>query len=97
MQAKRETSRSRRQDEPSSQFELNDKYYKGDKLKWEAEHVERIGEIKNIFTHLVGKPAYHYGDLGVDGNIILTAISEKLDMMWAGFVWLQMGSSYEVL
>jgi len=44
---------------------------------WEwARHVERIGEMKNAYRSLDGKPE----DLGVDGRIILEWVLGK----WVG-------------
>ena len=46
------------------------------RMRW-ARHVARMGEKKVVYRVLVGKPEEreHWGDLGVDGWIILGWIS----------------------
>jgi hypothetical protein len=48
--------------------------------------------------NLKGKKIYHLGDHAVGGRIILKLIVNKLNMMvWAGFIWLRIGTSGEFL
>ena len=52
--------------------------------------MARIGEERGMCRVLVGKPEgkNHWGDLGVDGWIILGWISRKLDVgIWTGLGW----------
>jgi len=58
-------------------------------MRW-AGHVARMGEERDVYKVLVGKPEgrKHYGDLGVDGRIILGWISRKWDVgIWTGLGW----------
>ena len=53
-------------------------------------HVARIGEERGVCRVLVGKPEgkNHWGDLGVDGWIILGWISRRWDVViWTGLGW----------
>ena len=74
--------------------ELNDLYsspnivrvIKSRRLRW-AGHVARMGEERGVYRVLVGKPEgrNHWGDLGVDGWIILRWISRSWDVgIWIG-------------
>jgi hypothetical protein len=74
--------------------ELNDLYsspnimrvIKSRRMRW-AGHVARMVEERGAYRVLVGKPGerVHWGDLGVDGWIILGWISSRWDVdMWAG-------------
>jgi len=49
-------------------------------------HVARMGEERGVYRVLVGKPEVkrdHWGDLGVDGWIILGWITRRWDVgMW---------------
>ena len=74
--------------------ELNDLYsspntvlvIKSRRMRW-AGHVARMGEERGVYRVLVGKPEgkNHWGDLGVDGWIILRWISRRWDVgMWTG-------------
>jgi len=63
-------------------------------IKWRrmrlAGHVARMGEERGMYRVLVGKPEgrNHWGDLGVDGRIILGWISRRWDVgIWTGFGW----------
>ena len=66
--------------------ELNDLYFspnimrviKSRRMRW-AGHVARTGEERVVYRVLVGKPERksHWGDLGVDGWIILGWISRR--------------------
>ena len=56
------------------------------RMRW-AGHVARMGEERVVYRVLVGKPEgkNHWGDLGVDGRIILGWISRRWDVgMWTG-------------
>jgi len=49
-----------------------------------------MGEEKGVYRFLVGKPEgiNHWGDLGVDGWIILRRISRRWDVgIWTGLGW----------
>ena len=48
------------------------------------------GEERGVYRVLVGKPEgrNHWGDLGVDGGIILERISRRWDVgIWTGLGW----------
>jgi len=77
--------------------ELNDLYptpnivrvIKSRRMRW-AGHVARMGEERGVYRVLVGKPEgkIHWGDLGVDGCIILGWISRRWDVgIWTGLGW----------
>jgi len=77
--------------------ELNDLYaspnivrvIKLRRMGW-VEHVECMGEERRVYRVLVGKPEgrNHWGDLGVDGWIILGRISRRWDVgIWTGLGW----------
>ena len=58
-------------------------------MRW-AGHVARKDEERGVYSVLVGKPRErdHWGDLGVDGWIILAWISRRWDVgMWTGSGW----------
>jgi len=58
-------------------------------MRW-AGHVARMGEGRGLYRVLVGKPEgrNNWGDLGVDGWIILGWISRRRDMrIWTGLGW----------
>jgi len=58
-------------------------------MRW-AEHVARMSEERGVYRVLVGKPEErnHWGDLGVDGWIILGWISRRWDVgIWTGLGW----------
>ena len=58
-------------------------------MRW-AGHVARMGEERGVYRVLVRKPEEknHWGDLGVDGWIILGWISRRWDVdMWTGLGW----------
>ena len=75
--------------------ELNDLYsspnivrvIKSRRMRW-AGHVARMGEERCVYRVLVGKPEGrrpHWGDLGVDGWIILGRISRRWNVgIWTG-------------
>jgi len=77
--------------------ELNDLYsstniarvIKSRRMRW-AGHVARMGEERGVYRVLLGKPEgkRHWGDLGVDGWIILRWISRRWDVgIWTGLGW----------
>ena len=77
--------------------ELNDLYsspnivrvIKSIRMRW-AGHVARMGEERRVYKFLVGRPEGKrpWGDLGVDGWIILGWISRRLDVgKWTGLGW----------
>ena len=77
--------------------ELNDLYsspnivrvIKSRRIRW-AGHVARMGEERGVYRVLVGKPEgkSHWGDLGVDGWIILGWTSRRWDVgIWTGLGW----------
>jgi len=77
--------------------ELNDLYpspnivrvIKSRRMRW-AGHVAHMGEERGVYRVLVGKPGgrNHWGDLGVDGRIILERISRRWDVcIWTGLGW----------
>ena len=62
---------------------------KSRRMRW-AGHVVRMGEEWEFYRVLVGKPEgrRHWGDLGVDGLIILERISRRWDVcIWTGLGW----------
>ena len=77
--------------------ELNDLYtspivvrvIKSRRMRW-AGYVARMGEERGVYRVLVGKSEIrdHWGDLGVDGWIILGWISRRWDVgIWTGLGW----------
>ena len=61
---------------------------KSRRKRW-AGHVARMGE-REVYRVLVGKPEgrNHWGDLSVDGWIILGRISRRWDVgIWTGLGW----------
>jgi len=77
--------------------ELNDLYsspnivrvIKSRRMRWDG-HVARMGEERGVYRVLVGKPegSNYWGDLGVDGWIILRRISRRWDVgIWTVLVW----------
>jgi len=82
--------------------ELNDLYsspnilrvMKSRRMRW-AGHVARVGEEKGVYRVLLGKPegGDYWGDLGVDGWIILGRISRRWDVgIWTGLGWPRIGT-----
>ena len=59
------------------------------RMGW-AGHVTRMGEKRGVYRVLLGnrREGDHWGDLGVDGRIILGRISKRWDVVygldWAG-------------
>ena len=81
--------------------ELNDRYcspnivrvIKSRRMRW-AGHVARMGEERGCIGSWEGKrrEGDHWGDLGVDGWIILGWISRRWDVgMWTGLGWPRIG------
>ena len=77
--------------------ELNDLYcspntvrvIKSRRMRW-AGHVARMGEERVVYRVLVGKPEgkSHWGDLGVDGWIILGWLCSWWNVsIWTGLGW----------
>ena len=77
--------------------ELNDLYcspnivrvIKWRRMRWPG-HVARMGEESGVYRVLLGKleGKSHWGDLGVDGWIILGWISRRWDVgIWTGLGW----------
>ena len=77
--------------------ELNDLYslpnivrvIKSRRMRW-AGHVARMGEGRELYRVLVGKPEgrNQWGNQGVDGWIILGWISRRWDVgIWTGLGW----------
>jgi len=77
--------------------ELNDLYsspnilrvIKLRRMRW-AGHVERVGEERGCIGSWWGnrKEGDHWGDLGLDGWIILGRISRRWDVgIWTGLGW----------
>ena len=59
------------------------------RMGW-AGHVTRMGEKRGVYRVLLGnrREGDHWGDLGVDGWIILGWISRTWDVgIWTGFGW----------
>jgi hypothetical protein len=68
---------------------------KSRRMIW-AMDVARMGEMKNTYRILVGKPKRKrpLGRLGVGGSIILEWILGKQDVkVWTRFNWLRLGTS----
>ena len=67
---------------------------KSRRMKW-AGHVGVWGRRGGAYRTLVGKlqEIVHWGDLGVDGWIILGWISSRWDVgMWTGLSWPRIGT-----
>jgi len=63
-------------------------------MRW-AGHVARMGEEREVYRVLVGKPEGKrpLGGLGVDGWIILGWISRRWDVsIWTGLGWSRIGT-----
>ena len=62
---------------------------KSRRMRW-AWYVARTGDESGVYRVLVGKPEgkNHWGDLGVDGWIILGRISRRWNVgIWTGLGW----------
>ena len=77
--------------------ELNDLYcspnilwvIKSRRMRW-AGHLARMGEERGVYEVLVGnrRERDHWGNLDVDGSIILGRISRRWDVgIWTGLGW----------
>jgi len=77
--------------------ELNDYYsspnivrvIKSRRMRWVG-HVACMGEERGVYRVLLGKPERknHWGDLGVDGWIILEWMSRRWNVgIWTGLGW----------
>ena len=67
---------------------------KSRRMRW-AGHVVRMGEERGAYRVFMGKPEErdHWGDLGVDGWIILGCISRRWGVgMWTGLGWPRTGT-----
>ena len=68
---------------------------KSRRMRW-AGHVVRMGEETGVYRALVGgnrREGDHWGDLGVDGWIILGRISRRWDVgIWTGLGWPRLGT-----
>jgi len=63
-------------------------------MRW-AGPVARMGEERGVYRVLQGKPEgrNHWGDLGIDGRIILERISRRWDVcIWTGLGWPRIGT-----
>jgi hypothetical protein len=68
---------------------------KSRRMRW-AGHVARMGEGRNVYRILVGKPEGkdHLEDQGVDGSMGSKWILGRLVGwgVWSGFTWLRTGT-----
>ena len=67
----------------------NVRLIKSRRMRW-AGHVARTVEERGVYRVLLGKPEgrNHWGDIGVDGWIILGWISRRWDVgIWTGLGW----------
>jgi hypothetical protein len=67
---------------------------KSRRMRW-AGHVACMGEGRNMYRVLVGKPEGkdHMKDQGVDGRVRSKWTSGRLvEGVWSGFTWLRIGS-----
>jgi hypothetical protein len=67
---------------------------KSRRMRW-AGHVTRMGEGRNVYRVLVGKPEgkNHLEDQGVDGRMGSKWIFRRLVAgVWSGFTWLRIGT-----
>jgi len=58
-------------------------------MRW-AGHMALMGVERGVYRVFVGKPEgrNHWGDLGIDGRIILERISRRWDVcIWTGSGW----------
>jgi hypothetical protein len=60
------------------------------RMRW-AGHVARMGEGRNVYRVLVGRPEGkdHLKDQGVDG--IKWTLGRLVGGVWSGFTWLRIG------
>jgi hypothetical protein len=66
---------------------------KSRRMRW-AGHVAHIGEGRNVYRVLVGKPEGkdHLEDPGVDGRVGSKWALGRLVGGWSGFTWLRIGT-----
>jgi len=67
---------------------------KSRRMRW-AGHVARMGEERGVYRVLVRnrRERDHWGDLGVDGWIILGGFSRRWDVgIWTGLGWPRIGT-----
>jgi len=67
---------------------------KSRRMRW-AGHVALMGVERAVYRFLCGnrRERDHWGDLGVDGCIILGWISRRWDVgMWTGLGWSRIGT-----
>jgi hypothetical protein len=72
---------------------------KSRRMRW-TWHVARMGERRDAYRFLVGKPegSNHLEDLDVDGNIILKWIFRKWIVgAWTRLIWLMVGTGGRLL
>jgi hypothetical protein len=68
-------------------------HIKSRRMRW-AGHVARMGEGRNMYRVLVGKPEGKslLKDQGVDGSMGLKwTLGRLLPGVWSGFTWLRVG------
>jgi hypothetical protein len=65
---------------------------KSRRMRW-AGHVARMGEGRNVYRVLVGKPEgkIHLEDQVVDGRMGSEWTLGRLVGVWSGFTWLRIG------
>jgi hypothetical protein len=64
------------------------------RMRW-AGHVARMGEGRNVYRVLVGKPEgkYNSEDQGVDGRMgSKWTLGRLIGGVWSGFTWLRIGT-----
>jgi len=69
-------------------------YLRSSRMRW-AGHVARMGEERGCIGSCWGnrREGDHWGDLGVDGWIILGRISRRWDMsIWSRLGWTRIGT-----
>ena len=62
---------------------------KSRRMRW-AGHVAHMGEERGVYMVLWGnqREGHHWGDLGIDGWMILRWISRRWDVgIWTGLDW----------
>ena len=68
---------------------------KSRRMRW-AGNVARMGEERGLYRVLLGgnrREGNHWGDLGIDGWIILGWISRRWDVgIWTGLGWPRIGT-----
>jgi hypothetical protein len=67
---------------------------KSRRMRW-AGHVASMGEGRNVYWVLVGKPEgkYHLEDQGINGRVgSKWTLSRLAGRVWSGFTWLRVGT-----